>query len=364
VPFKNFVAGEILTASDVNVHLSNQAISVFADASARDTAITSPVEGQFAFRTDDDVLEYWSGSAWEEYVSAFDADFLVVAGGGSGGRGDASTENSGGGGAGGVYGSEQANISKITLTPGVQYSLLVGGGASGLVAAGYGNPGNPSQLGSVIVPGGGGGLTRVFSNFARAIRVGASAGGGGNGVSTQHGTSGIAAFFGTGGGSAANTSSGAGNGGGGGGGAGANGNDGTTSAGGNGGIGFVSTIISASLASSQLVGQVSGSDVYFGGGGGGSRDSGSAGAGGLGGGGAGSVGANASSPGVANTGGGSGGASRNIAAGGGSGVIIFRIPARFTPTFTAGVTAHVETVGSEKVCIIKAAGPPDRVTIG
>lgn len=66
MPFKNFVAGEILTASDVNVNLSNQMISTFADAAARDAAITSPVAGQFVFRKDDAVLEFFDGSQFRE----------------------------------------------------------------------------------------------------------------------------------------------------------------------------------------------------------------------------------------------------------------------------------------------------------
>jgi ABC-type sugar transport system substrate-binding protein len=66
VAFKTFVAGEILTAADVNSNLMNQMIATFADASARGSAIPSPVEGQFTFRTDDDVLEFWDGSQWRE----------------------------------------------------------------------------------------------------------------------------------------------------------------------------------------------------------------------------------------------------------------------------------------------------------
>ena len=66
MPSKTFVAGEILTAADVNTNLMNQIVAVFADATARDAAITSPVHGQFVFRKDDAVLEYFDGSAWEE----------------------------------------------------------------------------------------------------------------------------------------------------------------------------------------------------------------------------------------------------------------------------------------------------------
>ena len=67
MPSKTFVAGEILTAADVNTNLMSQMIAVFNDATARDAAITSPVEGQFVFRKDDAVLEYFDGIVWEEF---------------------------------------------------------------------------------------------------------------------------------------------------------------------------------------------------------------------------------------------------------------------------------------------------------
>ena len=66
MPFKTFIAGEILTASDVNATLGAQMIAVFAGPAARGSAIPSPVEGQFTFRTDDEVLEFWDGSVWKE----------------------------------------------------------------------------------------------------------------------------------------------------------------------------------------------------------------------------------------------------------------------------------------------------------
>jgi hypothetical protein len=38
-----------------------QGVLVFADAAARDAAITSPAEGQFAFTKDDNSLFYYMG---------------------------------------------------------------------------------------------------------------------------------------------------------------------------------------------------------------------------------------------------------------------------------------------------------------
>jgi hypothetical protein len=41
-----------------------QGVLVFADAAARDAAITSPQEGQFAYLKDTNVTTYYTGSAW------------------------------------------------------------------------------------------------------------------------------------------------------------------------------------------------------------------------------------------------------------------------------------------------------------
>ena len=61
--FKTFTTGEVLSASDVNGYLM-QGVLVFASAAARDAAITSPQEGQFAYLKDTNVTTYYTGSAW------------------------------------------------------------------------------------------------------------------------------------------------------------------------------------------------------------------------------------------------------------------------------------------------------------
>jgi hypothetical protein len=67
MPFKTFVSGEILTASDVNSEIMGQQICVFASAAARNAAITSPVEGQFAFLKDVDKLTFYDSTTWQEF---------------------------------------------------------------------------------------------------------------------------------------------------------------------------------------------------------------------------------------------------------------------------------------------------------
>jgi hypothetical protein len=61
--FKTFTTGEVLTAADTNGYLM-QGVLVFDDAAARDAAITSPQEGQFAYLKDTNLTTYYTGSAW------------------------------------------------------------------------------------------------------------------------------------------------------------------------------------------------------------------------------------------------------------------------------------------------------------
>lgn len=59
----DWATGDILTAAQQNA-LAEQAISRFADATARDAAITSPTEGQFCYLTGTNALQFYDGSSW------------------------------------------------------------------------------------------------------------------------------------------------------------------------------------------------------------------------------------------------------------------------------------------------------------
>jgi hypothetical protein len=61
--FKDFATGEVLTAADVDGYLM-QGVWVFASAAARDAAVTSPQEGNFAYLKDTNVTTYYTGSTW------------------------------------------------------------------------------------------------------------------------------------------------------------------------------------------------------------------------------------------------------------------------------------------------------------
>ncbi len=75
--FKTFTTGEVLTAGDVNGYLM-QGINVFASEAARNAAITSPQEGQFAYTKDNNSLWYYTGSAWAASGATGDIEGVTV----------------------------------------------------------------------------------------------------------------------------------------------------------------------------------------------------------------------------------------------------------------------------------------------
>ena len=79
--YRTFASGEVLTSVNVQTYLMDQAIPVFASATARDAAITSPSEGQHCFLSDTDALQYYTGSAWIAAGGAsvgFETNFLLM----------------------------------------------------------------------------------------------------------------------------------------------------------------------------------------------------------------------------------------------------------------------------------------------
>ena len=251
-------------------------------------------------------------------------EVLVVGGGGGGGGGESQNSMGGGGGGGGGGGLIYESNFPIYQTT---YSVVVGlGGTGGSSAAAdsssSGTNGYPSSFSTLIAEGGGGG----GGDWLTGLSGGSGGGTGGDKISV-----GGSSIYGQGN----NGGSNGGRAGGGGGGAGSSGINGN-SIGGNGGAGLMIPI--------------SGSSVYYAGGGGGGAggsDGGTAGGvGGTGGGGAGSCNGDQSgngtctaSNGTANTGGGGGGegsgnGTSRSGGNGGSGIVIIRYPGE--PKATGG----------------------------
>lgn len=67
--YNTAVAGTVLTAAFGNTNWRDQVVSQFASASARNAAITSPVEGMLATIADVDQFTAYSGAAWVTVAS-------------------------------------------------------------------------------------------------------------------------------------------------------------------------------------------------------------------------------------------------------------------------------------------------------
>jgi len=257
-----------------------------------------------------------------------DAEYLVVAGGGSGGAGDGA-----GGGAGGYLTNYGATA--ITLSPGEVYTATVGAGGNGVPgpfgggSKQRGNPGSDSVLSgtgisTVTSIGGGGGGSSIPAPGSTGLDGGSGGGAGAGGIAGS-GTA-------------------------------PQGFDGGSNNGGGGGAseaGTTGTAPGDRGGGDGLQNAITGSSVYYAGGGGGAPGPGP---GGLGGGTDGATTSpndSASSP--ANTGGGSGGVNDYTSGNGGSGVVILRVAtADYSGTTTGSPTVSVD--GTDTVIKFTGSG--------
>jgi len=131
--FKVFAVGEVLTAADVNDYLMEQSISIFADSTARDAQITSPIEGMFCYLADTNTLQFYNGSAWTNFIGEGDITGVT-----------AGTNLNGGGTSGAVTLNLDTTISGITLTDYAETDVAVTS-SSGVIAIDMNN-GNTGSI--------------------------------------------------------------------------------------------------------------------------------------------------------------------------------------------------------------------------
>ena len=252
---------------------------------------------------------------------------LIVAGGGSGGG-----STGGGGGAGGLIYNQSIGVTAVA------YPIVVGAGGGAVGQQVQGNNGGTSSFNGLVAQGGGGGGASAPSVAGSGGRNGGSGGGGQSYYSAQAPGTGTA-NQGNSGGAGINTN------GGGGGGAGAvGGTNPTQNVGGNGGDGLPNTI--------------TGSIVYYSGGGGG----GNGGLGGNGGGGNGAL--TVGIAGTVNTGGGGGGGWNHAGGGGGaggSGIVVISYPVNSGIAATGGT---ITTSGGNKIHKFTGSGTFTVTSIG
>jgi len=224
--FRTFASGEVLTASNVQNYLMDQAVMVFAGTAARASALPSPEVGMTAYSTATG-LQVYNGTAWVDVSTGYgsgtggsgtavgtaiggvnynvhtftgDATFTVTkaglfdiecyGGGGGGGGGDsgATSRGGGGGGAGGRI--------RTTVYLDANQSVTVGAGGAGGAVQAAGSVGSRSQVGARLVMIGGGG------GRADSLGIALANGGGGYGESgkTTGGTSILGTDYGNNGG--------------------------------------------------------------------------------------------------------------------------------------------------------------------
>lgn len=80
--YKTFVAGQVLTATQVQTYLQDQVTMVFDDSTARDATLgTFVAEGMMTYLKDSNSVEYYDSSAWQPITDqAIREDFLTSAG--------------------------------------------------------------------------------------------------------------------------------------------------------------------------------------------------------------------------------------------------------------------------------------------
>ena len=334
--------GDSITIIDYARTFTANNITLYANGNkiqSNTANVTLGTNGQAVSLVYADANQGWLNYSDALAVGPYTLEYLVVAGGGGGGNWGA-----GGAGAGGVL------VGTTSVTPGIQYSVTVGGGGAAInngtnsslssfaVAIGGGAGSNWQTYGNGQSGGSGGGATWVYSNSTGGYGTGTSGQGyPGGGPITYPNASNHPSAGGGGAGGPGGTPSGS--------------SDGQA---GSGGTGRLSSI--------------DGTSYYYGGGGGGGMHYGTGGAGGAGGGGGGGAssgytggpggtggrnngGAGSATPGGSggtNTGGGGGGggggASPNGGAGG-SGIVIVRYSGTVrgtggTITSSGGYTIH------------------------
>ncbi len=79
--YRTFASGEVLTSVNVQTYLQDQVVATFANATARNAAITSPTEGMHCYLSDVDQTQSYSGSSWVQLggaSSGFETNFLLM----------------------------------------------------------------------------------------------------------------------------------------------------------------------------------------------------------------------------------------------------------------------------------------------
>lgn len=84
--WQTYATGDLIDATTFQTFIQDQVIQVYADSSARDTALgTNDAEGMFCFLKDTNTLQFYDGSAWQNFIGEGDITGVTAGAGLSGG---------------------------------------------------------------------------------------------------------------------------------------------------------------------------------------------------------------------------------------------------------------------------------------
>jgi hypothetical protein len=134
--FKTFSAGAVLTATEVNTYLMQQATQTYANNAARSSAVPVPSEGMVSYLSDSNIVETYDGANWNPIDASINvrtaatANYTLAAGD----AGDLLQINA----SSGTVTVTVAPDATYTFPTGSQINLLAIGTAAHAVAAGTG----------------------------------------------------------------------------------------------------------------------------------------------------------------------------------------------------------------------------------
>ena len=84
--WQTYATGDLIDATTFQTFIQDQVIQVYADSSARDTALgTNDAEGMFCFLKDSNTLQFYDGSSWVNFIGEGDITGVTAGTGLSGG---------------------------------------------------------------------------------------------------------------------------------------------------------------------------------------------------------------------------------------------------------------------------------------
>jgi hypothetical protein len=177
--YKDFEAGNVLAAADVDGYLMRQTVMTFASSAARDTALAAVLdEGMVAYLEDTDLITVYDGAAWQIFANAAGKSYELISYtasgsfvkasypwattarirlvGGGGGSGSTLATDAGegalaGGGGGGGYAESRIAVAAMSASE----TVTVGTGGIAGTSGGIGGTGVTSSFGALVVAAGG-----------------------------------------------------------------------------------------------------------------------------------------------------------------------------------------------------------------